>query len=239
MLSQMKLIISAALVLLSSPSVEAGDNTHTETRPITGECRGVVLNSNADVIIRQGDKASVTLSGPAEEVANTETVVEKNRLVIRRKDEHKRWDGKSQKGVTVTVVIPVVEAISLNGSGDLRSEGRLTGPELTVSLAGSGDVRITADVSGSLTTSVIGSGDVHLVGRCATHSIRIAGSGDIHADQMAAGSATVQISGAGDVSVAASESLNASISGSGDVRYAGSPKQVVKHITGSGSVARL
>jgi Putative auto-transporter adhesin, head GIN domain len=227
----------AAIITLLVPPAKAGDKTTTENRPVAGDFRGISLLGSTDVVVRQGDKLSISVTGLAEEVALTETVIDKNRLVIRQKDS-KHWNMHS-KGVTVTVVMPALEAVTITGSGDLRTEGNFTGTDLALSVNGSGDLRLAANLSGAVTTTVVGSGDVRLSGRCASHSVKVSGSGDIHAEELQAASATVKISGSGDVSVAASESLDASVSGSGDIRYAGNPKQLVKHVSGSGSIVKL
>lgn len=229
-------VFAAALTVLIPPA-KAGDKTITENRPVADDFRGISLLGSTDVVVRQGDKLAITVTGPEDEVARTETVIDKNRLVIRQKDS-KSWSMYS-KGVTVTVVMPTIEAVTITGSGDLRTEGSFTGTDLALSVNGSGDLRLAASLSGAVTTTVVGSGDVRLSGRCASHSVKVSGSGDIHAEQMQATAATVKISGSGDVSVAATESLDASVSGSGDVRYAGNPKQVVKHVSGSGSIVKL
>ncbi len=242
------LIATTAAVLCSSPpahsrhlppaaSRPASDRV-TQTRPVTADFRGISLTTADDVVVRQGSPATISISGEAEEVARTETVVEKGRLVIRKTGKGKMSWGKGQ-GVVVTVTLPVVEDLSVSGSGNLEVEGALTGTALNVSVAGSGNVRLAADLTGALATSVAGSGNLKLTGRCTAHTLSVAGSGNIRADEMLATTTTVKISGSGNANVAAAETLEVSISGSGSVRYRGEPKQFVKRITGSGSVAKM
>lgn len=243
------LLATVGAILLSSPLVHArtfppsvplsvGD-VRTETRPVTADFRGINLNTADKVVVRQGSPAAISISGPADELARTETVIEKGRLVIRKIGTGKTNWGQDQPPVVITITLPVVESLSVNSSGDLQTEGTLTGADLAVSLAGSGDIRVSAELTGTCSTGVAGSGDVRLSGRCATHSVRLAGSGDIRAAELHATTVSVKLSGSGDISVAADEALDVSISGSGDVRYAGTPKQLVTRVTGSGSVAKL
>lgn len=222
---------------IQRPLPHAGDRK-TVTRTLSAECRGVVLHTSDNVVIRQGKEASLTLTGPAEELERTSTVVEKGRLLI-TKTGNGKMNWTKGEGVTITITLPTIESLAVNGSGDLKSDGTLTGAELAISVAGSGDVQVAAELTGALSTKLAGSGDVRLSGRCASHTVSVAGSGDVRADALKASSATVKLSGSGDVSVAAADALDVSISGSGDVRYAGAPKQLVKRVTGSGSVARL
>lgn len=241
------LLAATSAVLLSTPPAHSAlplaarppSDRKMETRPVTAEFRGITLNTADNVIVRQGSPAAISITGPADELAHTETVVEKGQLVIRKTGSSKMNWGKNEPPVVITVTLPVVEVLNVNGSGDLQTEGTFTGTDLAISLAGSGDVRVSAELTGTTSTRVAGSGDVRLSGRCATHTVRIAGSGDVRADEMRAAKATVTLSGSGDVSVAADETLDASISGSGDVRYAGNPATLIKRVTGSGSIAKL
>ncbi len=222
----------------SSAALPLGD-TKTETRPVTGDFRGVNLQTADNVVVRQGSPAAISLSGPAAELARTETVVEKGRLVIRKTNNSRLSWSKNEDAVVITITLPVIEALSVSGSGNLHTEGTLTGADLAISLAGSGDLRVSAELTGTASTSVAGSGDVRLSGRGATHTVRVAGSGDVRAENFRATTASVKLSGSGDVSLAAAEALEASVSGSGDVRYVGNPPTLVKRVTGSGSVAKL
>jgi Putative auto-transporter adhesin, head GIN domain len=214
-------------------------DTRTETRNVSGNFKGVSLHTSDDVVVKQGSTISVVVSGPADEVARTETVVENGRLEIRKRGESKMSWSKNKAPVVVTVTMPVIENLSVSSSGDLRTEGKITGTDLALGLAGSGDMHVDADLTGACSTAVAGSGDVRLSGSCANHSVRLAGSGDIQAAKMMATNVVVKLSGSGDISVAAVAALDVSISGSGDVRYAGSPKNLVSRVTGSGSVAKL
>lgn len=219
----------------------ASSDTRTETRPVTGDFTAVTLSSSADVVVKIGSPASITISGTDEQVRYTETVIEKGTLVVRWNSDGKKISWRNNQPTTVvTVTVPAVEALAVLSSGDMRVEGKITGNNFSVRLSGSGDIHIpSAELRGEVTTALQGSGDIHLAGFCAQHSITLAGSGDIKASDLRATTATVRLAGSGDVSVRADEKLDASVAGSGDVRYAGSPRELVKHVSGSGSVARL
>lgn len=243
------LVAAFVAVLLSGPVskadhlpytvVSVDGDTRTETRNVSGNFKGVSLHSADNVVVKQGSTVSVTVSGPADEVARTETVVSNGRLEIRKRGEGKMSWGKNEPPVVVTVTMPTIESLSVSSSGGIRTEGTITGADLALSLAGSGDIHVAANLTGACTTAVAGSGDVQLSGSCANHAVRLAGSGDIKAAKMMATNATVKLAGSGDVSVAAVTSLDISVSGSGDVRYTGAPKNLVTRVTGSGSVAKL
>ncbi|MBC7449428.1 MAG: DUF2807 domain-containing protein [Hymenobacteraceae bacterium] len=206
---------------------------------MTANFSGIILNTSDNVVVHQGKVAAITITGPAEELARTETIIEKGRLVIRKHGKARKSWSNLDVVVVINVTLVTVDELTVNGSGDLHTEGTLMGSDLSVSLAGSGDLQVSAELTGTASTSVAGSGDVRLSGRCVTHTVRVAGSGDVRAEGLHARTASVKLSGSGDISVAADDTLEASISGSGDVRYAGAPKNLVTRITGSGSVAKL
>ncbi len=234
---------SAAAVAAPSASgvrnARLAEEPITQTRPVSGECRGISLQTAATVVVRQGSPAALSISGPAAEVAQTETVVEKGILVIRQPKASKMLSFSKSAIVTITVTLPEVESLSLNSSGSIRGASALTGANLALSLAGSGSLQLEAVLSGAVTTSLAGSGEVMLSGKCEKNSVRVAGSGNVKASKLAAQDVTVAISGSGNVSVAAAKSLDVRISGSGNVRYAGTPATLVKRVTGSGSVKQL
>ncbi len=81
-----------------------------------------------------------------------------------------------------------------------------------------------------------GSGKVTLAGSADSQQVDIGGSGDYNGKDLSAGDTGIEVTGSGDASVTVSGSLQVSISGSGNVTYFGSPTQVEKSVSGSGSV---
>jgi len=118
----------------------------------------------------------------------------------------------------VTVTVPDLQGVSLNGSGDVTADG-LKGDEIAFSIGGSGHLKATG-VAKTVDASIDGSGHIDLAG-------------------LAAPKAKASISGSGAIDVNATDSLDASISGSGTVRYKGSPKNLAKSISGSGEISSI
>jgi hypothetical protein len=134
-------------------------------------------------------------------------------LVVRWKKTDQQPDPRVQPRVRVRV--PVLERLSLTGSGDATVRG-LTGGTFGVQLAGSGDVT--------------------LKGRVERLNVTVSGSGDVDAFGLDSVEARVTLSGSGDVRVKASERVDVASSGSGNVTYRGNPKQVERSTAGSGTV---
>lgn len=121
----------------------------------------------------------------------------------------------AKTGVLVKAAAPVIEAVTVAGAGDVKASG----------IAGE-----------KFVASIKGAGDMTLGGAVKELEVSVNGSGDVDASGIAAARVVVRISGSGDVKVTASERVEAHISGSGSVRYGGGAKEVVKDVSGSGSV---
>ena len=97
-------------------------------------------------------------------------------------------------------------------------------------------VRETAMAGPDLVVDLSGSGNIAVDGVADRVTISLPGSGNIECKGLKAKSAKVTLMGSGTVTVYASETLDASVAGSGAIRYDGSPAQVTKSITGSGTI---
>jgi hypothetical protein len=184
----------------------------TEQREVAG-FKGIALSLPGRVEIVQGAAEGVTLTADDNVVPEIETVVERGVLHIRFR-ENTRVTTRTRIGITVKA--RAIESIALAGSGDVIAPS-LDSPELTVRVAGSGDVK--------------------LGGRAESLLVRISGSGDVDAGRFDTQRAKVSVAGSGDATVWARKSLEVSVSGSGDVRYFGDP-EVRKKVAGSGTVRR-
>lgn len=209
----MKKAFALAMALAATLATAALAADRRETRTV-GDFIAVGVSAPVTVHVTQAAGKDLELQGDASLLADLETVVERATLRIRLREgaAQRRWNRK----VEVRVSAPRIEALSVAGSGDISAPS-ITGESLTVSIAGSGDVRVGGKVSG-LTAS-------------------IAGSGDLRAGELEAERVRVSIAGSGDATVRAREALSASVAGSGDVRYYGDPA-VTRNVMGSGSIRK-
>ena len=145
----------------------------------------------------------------------------------------------------VRVTSPDLSGVSLAGSGDfIFANGLKTENDLSISVAGSGDINAQAITCNSLKTSVAGSGDIHIKNITATDveasiagsgtivlsgtaqdaSYSISGSGDLFAEGLEAQKVNTSIAGSGDIKCFATKFLKVRTSGSGSVGYKGEPQ---------------
>lgn len=204
-----------------------------EQRSLTG-FTGVETHGDIDIVVSQGN-FSVRVEADKDLLPDIETVVENGRLIVRMKDKISFIDDHGS--TTVYISAPELNAFETHGSGDVRSEGKITDKnKMGVLISGSGDIRLDLDCP-EISTSTDGSGDITLSGATRNLSCKTSGSGDLHASDLKAENVKVTVHGSGDASVFASELLEVEISGSGDVHYSGAPK-INTTVHGSGTVSK-
>lgn len=209
----------------------------SETRSVA-DFEAIAVADSIDLVVRQGEREALVLSGDDNLLPLVETVVENGSrgrtLVIRlRRGE----SVSSRRPIKATVDVVRLQALALAGSGR-AAVGTLKTPALRLSIAGSGDARLEALTTDALEVRVSGSGNVQGAGTAGQLKLTIAGSGDVNLEPLAADAVTISIAGSGDAKVTANKSLGVTIAGSGDVVYGGAVTAVRSSVAGSGSVTR-
>ena len=191
------------------------------------------IDGPVDVRLAQAatDQATVVADDNIEPMI--ETVVEGDTLVVRVKRDA---GFTTRHAPAVRVDARAVQAVAINGSGDLSVE-RFKADSLNLNVIGSGDVELGLVELKDLSVSISGSGDVRVSGRADQQSWKISGSGDVDARSLNGRTARVELNGSGDVSLGVTEQLDAQLSGSGDLAYAGRP-QLRQSVSGSGEIRR-
>lgn len=184
----------------------------TQQREVSG-FSGIALSLPGRLEIVQGAAEGVTITADDNVLPEIETVVERGVLHLRFRQN---TGVTTRTRIAITVKARSIESIAVAGSGDVIAPS-LDSPELTVRLAGSGDVKVG--------------------GRAESLQVRISGSGDVDAGRFDTQRAKVSVAGSGDATVWARKTLEVSVSGSGEVRYFGDP-EVRKKVAGSGTVRR-
>jgi hypothetical protein len=194
-----------------SNAIHGSGSAKTESRSVASFSK-IELSGSPDVEVAIGPAQSVDVTTDDNLLPIIETKVESDTLKIDSKQSY-----NTSLGVKVKITVPVLNGVSVSGSGNISAKG----------------VK-----SGDLEASVTGSGDVTLTGMADLLRGHITGSGELRAGDLAAKNVRITVTGSGDATVHANEELEAQVTGSGDVHYSGNPPKVKKSITGSGSIAR-
>jgi hypothetical protein len=172
----------------------------------------ITVIGSGDVFVQQGTQQKVRVEVDDNLMDDVETNVENGKLRIGMQK-----GSYSNMHLKVFITVPILTGLHISGSGDITVQSPFAANDMDISISGSGDVRLTGGKAQSL-------------------NVGISGSGDVEASNFEADNVRVRISGSGDCRVYAKSSLDARVSGSGDISYRGSPAQVSKSVTGSGSV---
>jgi hypothetical protein len=201
--------IAAAIFAPHSSTVRTVGPMTVQTRAVPA-FRGVDLSGANLVTVSLGSKRLVQVRGNRDLVDNVTTEVSGGVLRIGTKGST-----NAHGSMHVTVVVPVLESLTIDGSGMIVAEG-LRSKQLVVRLPGSGVIRARGQ-AGRLDVSLAGSGDAQL--------------GDLSARDVRA-----VLEGRGRIVVNATHSLDASVPGSGAIMYGGDPPVLRTSVTGTGAI---
>jgi hypothetical protein len=190
-------------------TVEGSGNLVTQEREVDSFVN-IDAGGSFDIEITVGPQASVEVTFDDNIVDLIDTRVRGKTLFI---DSDASWS--SSRGCKVEITVPLLESLSLNGSGDVDIR-ELKGKFFECEINGSGDIVATGEIE--------------------ELEIDISGSGDVDARNLKAKNVYVRIQGSGDVDVYASEDFDGAVYGSGDIKYYGNPKYTNTHVAGSGSI---
>lgn len=185
-----------------------------------------------DVTIKRGDKATIAFACDESVRARIVWRVSGGGLELRTEDG--QATDKDKCSVAITTV--ALQTIRVAGSADVTADKLDKQASITVS--GSGNVKIGAVDATALDVKIAGSGDVTATGKAEAVQISIAGSGDADLSTLEAARAQVSVSGSGDAKLWATETLDAKVIGSGNIAYKGAAK-VTESKVGSGSIEKL
>ena len=236
-----KLIITSIILTMSlsinaqswwnSKKVRGNGNVTTETRR-TSDYEGVSFGGSFDVVLVKGKEGKITIKGEENLLKYIETDVKRGVLKIMVK---KGVNLRMTRKMVVTVPYKDIEKVSLAGSGDLTSNGTINADRFSLSIAGSGNMRVKV-VANTVKSSIAGSGNINLSGSTDELSCSIAGSGDINAYDLKAKTTSAKVAGSGNIKTTVSDKISAKVVGSGNIYYKGKPDKIESKSAGSGNI---
>jgi hypothetical protein len=225
-----------SFALMSCSTGVLTGQTTKETRSLPA-FEGISLSISADVFLQQGNQQSVEIEADKSSLEVIETEMRGNTLVI--KTLNNTWRNLGE--VRVYITVPVINHISVSGSGKINCETPVTANELDINVSGSGSVNISKLESPDISTVITGSGDVFLAGDNNAESrlkTTITGSGSFKSEDLKVATAHINITGSGSARVNVIKDLETNITGSGSVFYKGNPI-INATATGSGKTRSI
>ena len=220
---------------LNAQRIKGEGKVIKQTRDV-GAFTKVSLESSADVEIMQGATPSVIIETYANIADLFDIFVESGTLKIKMKKRY--WDNWSMNvdKIKIWVTNPTYEKISISGSGNIVSNGKLTASAIEINVTGSGDLKI-ADLSATdAKLQITGSGNITAQGKSDVTEIKVTGSGDANFMNFVSRSVKAQVAGSGNLSCNATESYDLRVSGSGDINYKKTNATINSRSSGSGSI---
>ncbi|MBL7952949.1 MAG: DUF2807 domain-containing protein [Flavobacteriales bacterium] len=227
------LLLAASLQACTPLNCERGAGPVVKRTLTLSAFRGIAAQGSLEVRLTRGSAQAVEIEGQSNLIDLLITDVKGGVWEIGTKKCY-----NTDKPFIVHITMPMVDFVSVQGSGDVKTVNAFTAPKLTVEVQGSGEVDLGIDAK-HIDAIVQGSGDIDLHGTCGDLNVTVQGSGDIDASDLEATNAEASVQGSGDIGLTVTGKLTANIGGSGNINYTGSPTQVNKHIAGSGEVKQL
>ena len=221
------------LDLGGSKGISGSGDVVKETRTLR-DIQEINLVGTGNLFITQGNTEGLQIEAEDNLIQYFKIEVNQGKLTL---DTGSGTKISPTEPINFYINIKTLDAISLDGSGNVESESLKT-DTFTINLAGSGNVKIPKFRAQSLVVKIPGSGDVRLGGKVLAEDINISGSGDCFTKALASTTAKINVGGSGTVEVLATDTLDVTIKGSGVVRYVGSPA-LTKNISGSGGIEKV
>lgn len=239
----MKTYVLSFLMLLPFCAAKAQTTKKVLELP---EFKGIYVNSNYTVYLKQTNKQEVTVEALTEVFTISDIKVENGILMINidRKPESPNksiWekidDIKLNPVIKLYVSVKNINELQVNGGGKIISENSIASDILTLGVSGSGSMDV--DIKGNIVKAEIsGAGNMTLKGYATSIDVTLSGSGNLLAFNCPVEQAKVKISGSGSSELTVANTLEALVLGSGSIKHKGNTKNVTKKVYGYGAVER-
>jgi hypothetical protein len=194
-----------------------------ETRPV-GDFTGIKTSSVIQVEITQGEACAVRVDGPAEDMNEVKTEVEKGVLIISTNGHDYPED------VVVKVTVKNLRTLETSGASNITSANKIVSDSLQITSSGASVIKLDVQAN-HIKANLTGASSLKLSGVAGNVEGVLAGAAQLKAYELAAGNVTLATTGASSAHVTVSSALNATSSGASEIHYQGNP--VVKSVSAS------
>ncbi|MDQ8015265.1 MAG: head GIN domain-containing protein [Flavobacterium nitrogenifigens] len=229
-------VLSLFLITVNSNAqtkISGNGNITTETRT-TGDYDGIRISGFFDVDLVAGKEGKITLKGEENLLSKIKVEVEGNELKVYVEKGIQLRTSMGKK-IEVTVPFEKISAVTLSGSGDVKSKNKISSDSFSAKLSGSGNFDLDVD-SRNFDLALSGSGDIVLKGKADSFTSKISGSGNVNASNLKSQAVDVTVSGSGNSVVTCETSITGRVSGSGNIKYLGNPEKSDVKVSGSGKI---
>ena len=186
-----------------------------EARTPTGFER-VSVRGAIDIELQQGDFA-VAVRIDQNLISRLTTRVDGRTLLVRFEGGNL---GDHLPGPNVSVTLPKLSDVELNGSGRLVASGFEGEEPASVELSGSGELNWSGSTD-ALDVVLNGSGNLTVTGEAERAEYYLAGAGTLDARELTAEAANIEVEGPGSIQATVDGRVDASVNGSGTIELYG------------------
>lgn len=168
-------MVSAVLIGLSAITFASNESSElTTTTYDLGKFYGLIVNSNANIILTQGEHNSIRMEGNKRELKDIKATVENGALTI---------IGGNNYPVNIYISAEELNLIEINGSARVFAKGCINSEILLLKVNGSGSMKV--DVR-ALTVGMIvnGSGKIIVSGSSGESYVRVLGTGNVFTENL-------------------------------------------------------
>ena len=213
-----------------------GNGDITKITRTTGDYDAIRCAGFMDFELVKGTEGKIIIEGERNLLEYIVTEIEYNTLVV-KVEKGVNLKTSWNKGIKITIPFEDIDKVQLSGSGDIWNKDTIITDNLSINLAGSGDIKLTVKTE-TLISNISGSGDIKVVGETNNLETKVTGSGDFHGFELKANNTEAFVTGSGDIKVVSNKMLKARVTGSGDIQYKGYPDKEDTKVVGSGSISK-
>lgn len=205
----------------------------TVNREISGFDK-LFVEDNLNVFITQGPVFDVKIESGENLISLIKTEVTDGTLYIQNKNRC-NWTRSYDKPFNVYITMPVLNFLTSDGTGTIRSLNTITTPEFDIQTKNSGDIELVVNNS-KITSHMHGSGDLTLHGHTMEHNCDIGGTAFLNCKDLVTDKTYVHSYTTGLCYVTTLGTLDCRIDRIGDVYCYGDPVIVQEFIQGKGKL---
>ena len=245
-------LMATALTLGASAALAA--DIVRETRAVDARVTRVKLDGVVDLVVRQGAKPSLVLSGERADLAHVSTQQRGETLEIDTEGRGNWNSGNRNPRLRAELTVPnLTEFVSegvgastlsgfagdrivlaLDGAGAVTLNGSYR--NIDASLGGVGRLTIDATKADRMDLALRGAGQLAVSGQTRALRATLAGVGSLDAEKLRADTVDLDMSGLGGATVHASSAIDLNLSGMGSATVYGKPAQRNATTGGMGKV---
>jgi hypothetical protein len=211
----------------------AGNNAFGEEKTYEVKSfKAIGLSIAADLYFTLGER-EVSIEASRDDLDEISLEVDGSTLEIKAKNTFNSSFGE----IKIYVSNPTLEEISLAGAGSIFCGDPLELDEMTINLAGSGEVKLQSLICRELEAKLAGSCEIDIMGGEAKEmEVDLAGLADINAQNFRVAEIEANIAGSGDIYLHVTNKIEAQIIGSGSIHYKGNPRKEITSLGSGGAI---